>query len=209
MSKTRIFSLMMVVVVVFLGYLLTDAIASEIREAEEITQSESQVIARLIQIREAQKAYYSKYQDYAPNFDSLTSFLLRDTIYEVTQREIIKPRTVDDPKYYTRTDSIRIVYDTLDSELAIKKIYGDESIDPDQLRYIPGLEDEGKEFEMRISSVSQQGKKWAPVIQVVDRFPRDKSRYDQKPDGTKNPSVKRMYLRFGSLDDVTLSGNWE
>jgi hypothetical protein len=114
--------------------------------------------------------------------------------------------------YYTRTDSIRIEYDTIDSDLAVNEIFPDNeypNFDPYQLRYVPGLEDEKKEFELKTSTISQAGGQWAPVIEVVNKYPRDKTRYDFKKDGTLNPSIRRMYLRFGSLSEVTLSGNWE
>ena len=49
----------------------------------------------------------------------------------------------------------------------------------------------------------EKGRVTIDVIEVVDRFPRDKSRNDE------NQSPAKWHLRFGSRNEVTTSGNWE
>jgi hypothetical protein len=41
------------------------------------------------------------------------------------------------------------------------------------------------------------------VIEVIDPYPVDVTRSD------KNDNPRRKFLRFGSMNEITLSGNWE
>ncbi len=206
MTKTRIFSILMIPVIIYLTYLLIGGIKYEIDLAASIKDSESKVIAQLMRIRSAEKLYVSQYGNYTANWDTLVNFIKSDTFYITEKREIILPwneRDKEDPLYFQRIDSIRIEIDTLDQLQVMKYLFPPEktpNFNPDSLMYIPGSG--GKKFDIFAGEI-EKGGVVIDVIEVVDRFPVDKSRSDE------NASPTRWFLRFGSQTEVTTAGNWE
>lgn len=206
MTKTRIFSILMIPVIIYLAYLLVVGIKNDIDLEAAIKESETKVIARLMNIRSAEKLYLSQYGDYTANWDSLVSFVKEDTFYIVEKREIILPwtdREKDDPLYFQRIDSIRIEMDTLDQVRVNEYLFPEEkfpNFDADSLLFIPGAG--GEKFEIFTGEIEKSGVV-IDVIEVVDKFPVDKTRNDG------NASPTRWFLRFGSQTEVTTAGNWE
>lgn len=206
MTKTRLFSYLLVPIIVLLGWGLYRSIAGKIELAENIKKSENQVITKLMMIREAEKAYNQKYGNYTGSFDTLANFIKEDSLFIIEKREIIQPRVKGDPLYWTNTDSIRIEMDTIGVEMVDEKLFPKAdypNFKPDMLAYVPGYDvSEGKKFEIYTGEVDKGGVK-VDVIEVVDPHPLDKTRSDE------HPSRVRWNLRFGSKTDVTLAGNWE
>lgn len=203
MTKTKILTILMVPVVAVLSWKVYDSIASVIIEAKEIKIAEAKVEEKLKRIRKAEVAYYNRYKVYTASWDTLINFVKTDTIFTVEKREIITPRTKNDPLYYTRTDSIRIEYDTIAREQALTKLFPTEeynNFNPDRLPFLPGRTD--KKFDIWAGDIVK-GNVSIAGVEVVDSEPRDPSR------STENASPTRWPLRFGSQTDVTTSGNWE
>ena len=202
MTKTQIFSIVMIPVVGLMGYLLYDSVASEIRLAEAIKKSEAKVIEKLKMIRDAEKAYFKKKGVYTDNWDSLVTFVAEGELYIIEEKEKVTPRDRDDPDYY-KGDIVEVVRDTIGVEKVQAKLFPQEkypNFKPENLPLIPGTD--GKKFEIYAGKV-EKGITEVSVVQVVDRHPMDKTRSEE------NPSRTRWPLRFGSKTDVTLSGNWE
>ncbi|MGB0523882.1 MAG: hypothetical protein ACPGJS_13025 [Flammeovirgaceae bacterium] len=203
MTKTKIFTLLMVPVVVVLGYLLFQSINSKIVEAENIKKSEANVIKRLKMIREAEKAFKAANGGlYTSSFDSLIDFVKNGQLYITEKKEIITPRKRDDPDYY-KGDIITIQIDTIGVESVATKLFPKEeypNFNPDELSTIPGTD---KKFELYAGTIQTKSGVDIAVLEVVDRHPLDKTRTED------HPSRKRWPLRFGSRTDATLSGNWE
>ncbi|GAB4334273.1 MAG: hypothetical protein OHK0038_11130 [Flammeovirgaceae bacterium] len=204
MTKTKIFTLLFVPIIAFLGWRLAYGIYSQIKMAKDIEISEYQVIEKLKLIRAAQKEYFAKYNRYTGSWDTLAMFIEKDTVYNVSKRDVIIPRKPNDPRAYLG-DSVRIVYDTLSSQLAKDKLFPADkfpNFDAKSLRFIPNLDN--KEFELFAGEItSGKNKIKMQVIEVVDKYPMDKTRKEDD----ENP--RRRFLRFGSRNEVTLSGNWE
>ena len=206
MTKTKIFSLLMIPVVIVLGYLLIAGIKNKIDTDKAIKASEARVREQLKVIRTAEKEFLAKYGYYTSNWDSLINFVKNDSIFIVEKKEIITPwseRDRKDPKYFQRIDSVRIEYDTLETYHTQSYLFPEDKFpgfNADDLNKIPGKE--GKTFEIFSDKIDKRGVK-VDVIEVVDRFPLDPTRSDE------NPSPTRWHLRFGSRTDVTTSGNWE
>jgi hypothetical protein len=204
MTKTKIFTLLFVPIIAFLGWRLAYGVYSQIEMAENIEKSEYQVIEKLKLIRAAQKEYFAKYNRYTNSWDSLALFIEKDIVYNVSKRDVIIPRKPNDPRAYLG-DSIKIVYDTLSSQIAKDKLFPADkfpNFDSKSLKYIPNLEN--KEFELYASEIiSGKNKIKMQVVEVVDKFPMDKSRKED------SENQRRRFLRFGSRNEVTLSGNWE
>lgn len=206
MTKTRIFSFLMIPVIIYLAYLLINGIKYEIDLAARIQKSEAKVIEQLMRIRSAQKLFVSQHGRYTADWDSLLNFVKNDTFYITEKREIIIPwneREKDDPLYFQRMDSIRVEIDTLDKPRVMGYLFPQEkypNFNVDSLMYIPNTG--GKKFDIFTDEV-EKGGVMINVIEVVDRHPVDKTRSDE------NERPTRWFLRFGSQTDVTTAGNWE
>lgn len=202
--KTQIFSVVTLIGALFLGYLLVDSVYSTIKEAERIEKEEAQVVEALKKIRDVEEAYLATYNRYTDQWDSLAYFLDNDTIYNVEKREIVIPaaeiRSVEEMYL---GDSIRVEYDTLGANLAIRELYppkeypgfvasqiGDHPLFPDT------------KFEVFADTLVKSGVV-VNVIEVVDPKPTNPRRREDSPNRKKKP------LRFGSRTEVTTSGNWE
>ena len=201
--KTKIFAIILIPIIIFIGYRLIYGIKSNIDLTESIKKSEANVVEKLKQIREIEKAYFAGNNEYVGNWDSLLVYLKEGKIYQTSKREIIEPREKNDPLFYTNTDSVRIEYDTLAVFDVMEKLFPKDKypdFDPDKIMYIPETEDE--KFEIFAGTVMKGGVT-VDVVEVVDKFPLDKTRNDE------NQSRTRKFLRFGSRVDVTVTGNWE
>lgn len=200
--KTKIFSILLTFVVMFLGFLLYDSINSKIELTEAIKRSEDVVIEKLQTIREAQKAYKTVNNRYTANWDSLISFVKEGSLPIVEKKEKITPRRRDDPDFY-KGDIIEITYDTIGQEPVMEKIFSQEKypdFNPEELPYIPGTD--RKMFDIFADEI-EKGGVMVDVLEVVDKHPLDKTRTDD------HPSRVRWYLRFGSKTEPRINGNWE
>lgn len=200
--KTKIFAIVLIPVIIFIAYRLVDGVKGDIDLAVAIEKSEKEVENKLKEIREIEKAYFASNNEYVGNWDSLLVYLNEGKIYQLNKREIIEARVKGDPLLYTNTDSVRIEYDTLAVAGVIEKLFPKDkypNFDPERIMYIPRTENK---FEIFAGTVVKGGVT-VNVVEVVDKFPVDKTRNDE------NQSRTRKFLRFGSRVDVTVTGNWE
>jgi hypothetical protein len=219
MTKTKIVALALFPVILLLGYLLFDGIKSKIDEAKEIAESEQKVIEKLKIIREAQKAYFAQKYVYANNWDSLFAFINTGTIYTVEKREIITPRDPKDKRYYLG-DSVRVILDTISAQPAKEVLFPKDkypNVVVEDLKYVPDPDGvisklyaeklkknnlTKPEFSLFAGEL-EKNKVLVAVVEVSDPYPLDKRR-------SENAVIeKNKFLRFGSKEEVTTSGNWE
>ncbi len=71
----RVIQILFVLIIIVLGYLIVESIMEPIRFNQEVEVREQATIDRLIDIREAQKAYKDVYKKYTSSFDTLISFV--------------------------------------------------------------------------------------------------------------------------------------
>ena len=76
----RIIQIVLAVVIVCLIYVIYKQISTPIIFAKEKAAREARVIDRIKDIRTAQRAFKSKYQRFTGSFDTLTNFILQDTL---------------------------------------------------------------------------------------------------------------------------------
>jgi biotin carboxyl carrier protein len=73
--KTRIFSIVFMLIAIALGAFLVLRIKETIDEEKRIKETEALIIKKLMLIRDAEKAYQSIYGQYTSNWDSLINFI--------------------------------------------------------------------------------------------------------------------------------------
>lgn len=105
--KTRIFSIITLVIALVLAYFLVSNIKFAIDEEKRITKSEAVVIDKLMLIREAEKAYQEVNNRYTNNWDSLINFIEHGKYYVTKRSEQIIELAYG-------ADSIVVTIDTID-----------------------------------------------------------------------------------------------
>jgi hypothetical protein len=202
MKKTTLFTILFAILALALMYLVYDSVNGKIQADKEVKRREAEVIERLKEIREAQKLFQQVNGRYTGSWDSLKTFIAAAEVPNVQKREEIQKGL----QSRRGGDSIKVYFDTLGKEKAIDKLFPPDKYPNFQiatLDQIPGWNDPAKTFTLTVQKLEQKGGLKVDVIEVVDAYPFDPSRKDD------SPLRKRRRLRFGALDEVTLTGNWE
>ena len=177
-----------------LAYYLFQSIYSAVTQRDKIAQHETQVIEKLKNIREAQKAYLAVHGEYCSNWDSLVHFVEHGKLF-ITQRseQII---TLD-----YGADSIQIEIDTLGAVAVKDSIFSADiykNFDPMQLPYVS----KQTKFLLFTDKIFRGGV-LVSVIEVMDPVPVNPKRSQVHVARSRRP------LHFGSRNSVSLAGNWE
>jgi hypothetical protein len=192
-----VINIVLFLVTIFLVYLLYSSIQEPIKFKRERTRREDAVIARLMQIRAAQEAYRDITGGFAANFDTLQHVL------RTGKFKIIK--VVGDPDDPNFTGEIS--YDTV-YQPAIEYVQN-LGIEVDSLPFVP-FTGRKVQFDMDADTLTYQ----STLVQVVEVKTQRKlfmgpifsdpsfSKYDKSYD-------PGSYLKFGSMSQPNLSGNWE
>ena len=81
----KLFQIILAVAIVGLVCVIYVQISTPIRFDKETKAKKAQVIDRIKDIRTAQRAFKSKYQHFTASFDSLSAFVLTDTLEPATR----------------------------------------------------------------------------------------------------------------------------
>ncbi|WP_017731802.1 hypothetical protein [Nafulsella turpanensis] len=191
---TRIFTILLFVVAIGLGYFLYDSIRTDINQERLITSTEERVIRKLKMIRDAQIAYQAVRGEYTDNWDSLLGFIDTGKMYIVQKRERVI--TLD-----YGADSTIVNYDTLGTVSVRDSLFNERKY-PDfnlaELPIIPGSE--GKRFELFADQITKGTGAVVDVFEVKDVHVINPERR-----GDVGPGP----LRVGSRTEATTQGNWE
>ncbi len=199
MKKTLI-QLGLFIVIVALGYMVYDSIMEPVRFKKEQRQREKIVIERLKDIRSSQFIFKQMNGAYAPNFDTLVSFL------KIAEIPVVK--IIPDPTDTTYTLTIN---DTVGYVNVADSLFGKrDNFKYTQLMIVPFSD--GEIFAMQSDTIERGGvevhvfEAKAPftaflkdmneqaVINIIAKF-EDIERYPG--------------LRVGSLTEPSTDGNWE
>lgn len=197
MSKTKIVSVVMLVVWVSLAVFLVYSIKSSIDEAERIENAEARIIEQLKMIREAEIAYMSVNGQYTSDWDKLLAFIDTGNFYLTERSETIIPQPYG-------KDSIYVEIDTLGTKAVIDSLFGANKwprFNLATLPYVPGVEPAVK-FDVWADKILKAGL-LVNAIEVKNPRPVDPTRDEDSEYNTRKP------LRFGSRTSVTTAGNWE
>ena len=209
----KIAQIILAVVIVALVYVVYKQISTPIRFEDEMKAKKTAVIDRIKDIRTAQRAFKSKYQRFTPDFDSLTAFILSDTL--TLERKIVDE---DDSVALAQlkklgkknVESFKIA--VIDTIFSPKKL---SRADVENLRFIPGT-DKQAQYIMEAGTITTESKVVIPVVEVrapyktfLDTVTFRQEIINQIDDDVNNfnryPGVK-----FGSLDGGNNeAGNWE
>ena len=208
----KIAQIILAVAIVALVYVIYDQISTPIKFDDELKAKKAQVIDRIKDIRTAQRAFKSKYQRFTGSFDTLTNFILQDTL-ELERKIVDEDDSVAmaQLKKMGKKNVEKFKIAVIDTIFSPKKLTRE---DVEQLRYIPGT-DNKSEFIMEAGYATASG----IVVPIVEcRAPYkaflDTVAYRQEVinliDEEENIYTRYAGIKFGSMEAANNeAGNWE
>lgn len=209
----KLFQIILAVAIVGLVYVIYVQISTPIRFDKETKAKKAQVIDRIKDIRTAQRAFKSKYQHFTASFDSLSAFVLTDTLE--LERKIVDE---DDSaamamlKKSGKKNIEKFKIAVIDTIFAPKKVTRQ---DVEIFRFIPGTGNKAQ-FIMEAGIITTESKVVIPVVECRAPYKAflDTVAYRQEVinliDEEQNNFNRYPGVKFGSMDSGNNeAGNWE
>ena len=209
----KLFQIILAVAIVGLVYVIYVQISTPIRFDKETKAKKAQVIDRIKDIRTAQRAFKSKYQHFTASFDSLSAFVLTDTLE--LERKIVDE---DDSaamamlKKSGKKNIEKFKIAVIDTIFAPKKVMRQ---DVENFRFIPGTGNKAQ-FIMEAGIITTESKVVIPVVECRAPYKAflDTVAYRQEVinliDEEQNNFNRYPGVKFGSMDSGNNeAGNWE
>ena len=209
----KLFQIILAVAIVGLVYVIYVQISTPIRFDKETKAKKAQVIDRIKDIRTAQRAFKSKYQHFTASFDSLSAFVLTDTLE--LERKIVGE---DDSaamamlKKSGKKNIEKFKIAVIDTIFAPKKVTRQ---DVENFRFIPGTGNKAQ-FIMEAGIITTESKVVIPVVECRAPYKAflDTVAYRQEVinliDEEQNNFNRYPGVKFGSMDSGNNeAGNWE
>lgn len=209
----KLFQIILAVAIVGLVYVIYVQISTPIRFDKETKAKKAQVIDRIKDIRTAQRAFKSKYQHFTASFDSLSAFVLTDTLE--LERKIVDE---DDSaamamlKKSGKKNIEKFKIAVIDTIFAPKKVTRQ---DVGNFRFIPRTGNKAQ-FIMEAGIITTESKVVIPVVECRAPYKAflDTVAYRQEVinliDEEQNNFNRYPGVKFGSMDSGNNeAGNWE
>ena len=209
----KLFQIILAVAIVGLVYVIYVQISTPIRFDKETKAKKAQVIDRIKDIRTAQRAFKSKYQHFTASFDSLSAFVLTDTLE--LERKIVDE---DDSaamamlKKSGKKNIEKFKIAVIDTIFAPKKVTRQ---DVENFRFIPGTGNKAQ-FIMEAGIITTESKVVIPVVECRAPYKAflDTVAYRQEVinliDEEQNNFNRYPGVKFGSMDSGNNeAGTWE
>ena len=209
----KLFQIILAVAIVGLVYVIYVQISTPIRFDKETKAKKAQVIDRIKDIRTAQRSFKSKYQLFTASFDSLSAFVLTDTLE--LERKIVDE---DDSaamamlKKSGKKNIEKFKIAVIDTIFAPKKVTRQ---DVENFRFIPGTGNKAQ-FIMEAGIITTESKVVIPVVECRAPYKAflDTVAYRQEVinliDEEQNNFNRYPGVKFGSMDSGNNeAGNWE
>ena len=209
----KLFQIILAVAIVGLVYVIYVQISTPIRFDKETKAKKAQVIDRITHSRTPPRAFKSKYQHFTASFDSLSAFVLTDTLE--LERKIVDE---DDSaamamlKKSGKKNIEKFKIAVIDTIFAPKKVTRQ---DVDNFRFIPGTGNKAQ-FIMEAGIITTESKVVIPVVECRAPYKAflDTVAYRQEVinliDEEQNNFNRYPGVKFGSMDSGNNeAGNWE
>jgi len=205
--------IILAVIIIVLAYLIIESIMEPIRFNKEKDRIEKATIKRLINIREAQKAYKDVKLEYTNSFDTLFDFLRHDSFSLIKAIGTI-PESLIDSVGIKKAKEIALNKGIIKREVTkipVKDSLFGEKYNIDSLRFVP--------FHDTLKFGIESGEYVTPsnlkvkVVMVYVKYEDLLKGLDPQLIVNYSDERKKVTgyagLKFGSLDEGTLTGNWE
>ena len=209
----RVIQILFVLVIIVLGYLIVESIMEPIRFNQEVEVREQATIDRLIDIREAQKAYKDIYKKYTSSFDTLIAFVDTGNFTVVRAIGDIPEDWLDELGFEeARQRALNEgVISRENTYVPVLDSLFHTGYATDSLRYVPFTD--GVMFEMTSGELLTSSNLTVQVVEASCLY--DDLLHGMDMQLVVNYKDERMKIvgfegvKFGSMDEGTLTGNWE
>lgn len=209
----RVIQVLFVLVIIVLGYLIVESIMEPIRFNQEVEVRERATIDKLIDIREAQKAYKDIYKKYAGSFDTLIAFVDTGSFTVVKAIGEIPEEWLDEMGFEKARERAlkegKIMREPF--QVPVKDSLFSASYKTASMNLVPYTE--GVKFSMESGELLTSSNLTVQVVEVAVLY--DDLLNGMDPQLVVNYKDERMKIvgfegvKFGSLEEGTLTGNWE
>jgi hypothetical protein len=209
----RVIQILFVLIIIVLGYLIVESIMEPIRFNQEVDSRERATIDRLINIRKAQKAYKDVYKKYTSSFDTLIAFVDTGSFTLVKAEGDIPEDWLDEMGFDKARE--KALKEGIISREPIQVPVLDSLFNPgfstDSLRYVPFTE--GVTFVMNAGKLLTSSNLTVQVVETFCLYDDLLNEMDRQL--VVNYKDERMKIvgfegvKFGSMEEGTLTGNWE
>ena len=209
----RVIQILFVLIIIVLGYLIVESIMEPIRFNQEVDSREQATIDRLIDIREAQKAYKDVYKKYTSSFDTLIAFVDTGSFTLIKAEGDIPEEWLDEMGFDKARE--KALKEGVISREPIQFPVLDSLFNPgfstDSLRYVPFTE--GVTFVMNAGELLTSSNLTVQVVETFCLYDDLLNEMDRQL--VVNYKDERMKIvgfegvKFGSMEEGTLTGNWE
>ena len=205
-----VINIILFAIIVVLAWQVVKSIQAPIKFNTEQKSRETQVIRRLIDIRNAEVLYKNAHNKYTDNFDTLIMFCKNDSIPVV---EMISKQNMEDSTYYTVYDTIGFVK-VMDSIRSNRKDFN-----INDLKVVPFSQPQ-QNFELEAGTKESSGIK-VPLFEARTPFEVylgtpgaafTEKEWKQRVDNLRaeKESIHRYPgLKVGSMEEASTEGNWE
>lgn len=202
------------IAIIILGYLVYESIMTPIRFNKERKEREDATISRMMQIREAEKAYKDVKINYTANFDTLFHFLRNDSFTIVRAIGEIPEELIDETKDLRKAREIALKKGLIKREFTkinvLDSLFG-KDFPIDSLRYVPYTDK--VEFHMEAGEYESSSSLIIKVLEVSVPYNILLAGLDEQLVVNYAEERRKITnfpgLKFGSLTEGTLTGNWE
>ncbi|RLD49990.1 MAG: hypothetical protein DRI97_17495 [Bacteroidetes bacterium] len=209
----RVIQILFVLVIIVLGYLIVESIMEPIRFNQEVETRERATIDRLIDIRDAQKAYKDVYKKYTASFDTLIAFVDTGSFTVVKADGDIPEEWLDELGFEkAREKALKEgVISRVNMHVPVLDSLFNPGFATDSLRYVPFTE--GVTFEMDAGELLTSSNLTVQVVETFCLYDDLLNEMDRQL--VVNYKDERMKIvgfegvKFGSMVEGTLTGNWE
>ena len=209
----RVIQVLFVLVIIVLGYLIVESIMEPIRFNQEREVRELATIEKLIDIREAQKAYKDIYKKYAGSFDTLMAFVDTGNFTLIKADGEIPEEWLDELGFEKARERAlkegKISREPI--QVPVKDSLFSASYETSSLNLVPFTE--GVRFSMESGELLTSSNLTVQVVEVSVLYDDLLNGMDKQL--VVNYTDERMKIvgfegvKFGSMEEGTLTGNWE
>ena len=205
-----VINIILFAIIVLLAWQVVKSIQAPIKFNTEQKARETQVIERLLDIRNAEVLYKNATNKYTDNFDTLIKFC---QTAEIPVVQMISKQNAEDSTYYT-------VYDTIGFVKVMDSLKGKrENFNINDLKVVPFSQPQTN-FELEAGTKETSGIK-VPLFEAHTPYEVylaqpgaafNEKEWKQRVDNLKaeKESINRYAgLKVGSMEEASTEGNWE
>jgi len=209
----KVIQVLFILIILAMGYLIVESIMEPIRFKKVVKERKDATIVRLKDIREAQKAYKDVYKRYTGSFDTLISFLYNDSFAVIRAIGVIPEEMLDE--YGLELAKEKALQEGIISRettmISVRDSLFGEKFPIDSLPYVPYTD--GVKFTMKSSKILTSSNLEVEVVEAYVMYKDLLAGLD--PQLVVNYIDEQFIItgfkgvKFGSLEEGTLTGNWE